>query len=75
MAYTIQQYREKLTKLKADKKGLNRAVQKPFRKKQKMIRSAIIAEYWQSDFAARIWKWRQDAFSVKGGPTVRLGMG
>lgn len=75
MAYTIPQYQAKLKELRANKKGLNAAIQKPFRKKQKLIQSALIAEYWKSPVGAHVWKWRQDAFSVKGGPTVKLGPG
>ena len=71
-AYTILQYRDRLKVLKKD---LNRAIQKPFRKGQKTMQSALMAEYWKSDFGARIWKWRQRKFGVKGGPSVKLGGG
>ena len=70
--YTILQYRDQLKVLKKD---LNKAVQKPFRKWQKTIQSALIAEYFESDFGEMIWKWRQDAFSARGGPAVKLGSG
>jgi hypothetical protein len=37
------------------------------------MQKALYAEYWKNPFAARIWKWRQDKWSKKGGPSVKLG--
>ncbi len=67
---TILQFADRLEVMK---KGLNKAVLPPFRKNLKLMQRALYAEYWTNRFGARIWKWRQDKFGVKGGPSVKLG--
>ncbi|UCD59030.1 MAG: hypothetical protein JSV16_08015 [Candidatus Hydrogenedentota bacterium] len=56
-------------------KGLNKAVLPRFRKNLKIMQRALYAEYWENKFGARIWKWRQEKFNLKGGPSVKLGAG
>lgn len=81
---TILQYGDRLVKLS---KGLNKAVLPPFRKNLKIMQRALYAEYWKNKFAARIWKWTEEAFSWTtssrsgasiftgrtSGPSVKLG--
>jgi hypothetical protein len=68
--YTILQFTDRLEVLA---KGLNKAILPPFRGNLKIMQKALYAEYWKNPFAARIWKWRQDKWSKKGGPSVKLG--
>ncbi len=68
--YTVLQFADRLEKLG---KNLNKAILPPFRKNLKVMQRALFAEYWKSPFAARIWNWRQEKFSKKGGPSVKLG--
>jgi hypothetical protein len=69
---TILQFADRLEKI-ATPKQLNKAILPPFRKGLKVMQKALYAEYWSNKFGARIWKWRQDKFSRKGGPSVKLG--
>lgn len=69
---TILQFANRIEKVA---KGLNKAVLPPFRKNLKIMQRALYAEYWSNEFAARIWKWRQEKFNLKGGPAVKLGTG
>ncbi len=73
-SYTPEQFAERLARI-ADPKKLGSSITKPFRKHQKTIRAALIAEYWKHPLGSKIWKWRQDAFGVRGGPAVKLGTG
>jgi hypothetical protein len=68
--YTILQFADRMEKLA---KNLNKAILPPFRENLKVMQRALYAEYWKSPFAARIWKWRQNKWNLKGGPAVKLG--
>ncbi len=67
---TILQFADRLELMA---KGLNKAVLPPFRENLKVMQRALYKHYWSNRFGARIWKWRQDKFGVKGGPSVKLG--
>lgn len=70
--YSILAYSERLKKMKRE---LNKAIVPPFRQGQKVMRAALIAEYWREPFAERIWEWRRRKWNLKGGPSVKLGSG
>ncbi len=68
--YTLDQYSGRIEMLV---KGLGKVVKPPFRKNLKLMQRALMGEYWKVPFAARIWKWRQRKWNLKGGPSVKLG--
>lgn len=84
--YTILQYADRVERLA---KGLNKAILPPFRRNLKIMQRALYAEYWESPFGERIWKWTTHKFAWttssrsggsvftgrKSGPSVKLGSG
>lgn len=84
--YTILQFADRVERLA---KNLNKAILPPFRRDLKIMQRALYAEYWESPFGARIWKWTTHKFmwttsarsgasiltGRKSGPSVHLGKG
>lgn len=68
--YNPAEYLRRVRKLNRD---LNKIFQKPMRVNQKRLRDALISQYWQVPFGARIWQWYRDNKGVKQNPGVRLG--